>query len=84
VRTTPQPKAQILKTIKDLLENNLLDRESFTPKARQCCHCGAAILFVDSDLWLQGTALMRNVPLPFCPVCEPEILQDQPVPETIH
>jgi hypothetical protein len=40
--------------------------------------------FVDSDFWLRGAVIAWSVPLPFCPVCAPRILEDLPGPETIH
>lgn len=40
--------------------------------------------FVNTHFLLRGTALNWNVPLPFCPVCDTEIVQDLPSTETIH
>jgi len=71
-------KAQILQSIKDFLA------ESSTAKPRQCQHCGTALHFIDTHFRLRGTAINWNVPLPFCPACDPEILEDLPGPETIH
>ena len=72
-------KAQILQSIKDLLE-----RESATPKPLQCRRCGSSLRFVESHFLLRGTALTWDVPLPVCPVCDPSLLKDLPEPETIH
>jgi hypothetical protein len=79
VGTALLSKAQILQSIKDLLE-----RESATPKPRQCRHCGSSMRFVESHFLLRGTALTWDVPLPVCPVCDQEIVEDLPRRETIH
>jgi hypothetical protein len=71
-------KAQILQSIKDFLT------ESSIAKPRECCRCGTSLRFVDTNFLLTGTAMNWNVPLPFCPVCDREILEDLPHSETIH
>jgi hypothetical protein len=40
--------------------------------------------FVESHFLLRGTALTWDVPLPVCPVCDQEIVEDLPRRETIH
>jgi hypothetical protein len=40
--------------------------------------------FVQTHFLLRGTTMNWNVPLPFCPVCDTEIVQDLPSTETIH
>jgi hypothetical protein len=41
--------------------------------------------FVDAHFLLRSTAMNWNVSLPFCPVCDREILNDLPPPTgTIH
>jgi hypothetical protein len=78
VQPTPPSKAQVLQSIKELLERPL-------PAVPQhCTHCGALMQFVNTHFLLRGTALNWNVPLPFCPVCDTEIVQDLPSTETIH
>jgi hypothetical protein len=71
-------KAQILQSIKDFLT------ESSIAKPRECWRCGTSLRFVDTNFLLTGTAMNWNVPLPFCPVCDREILEDLPHSETIH
>jgi hypothetical protein len=72
----PPSKAEILQSIKDFLE-----AESLFPKPRQCRRCGTSMQFVDAHFLLMNW----NVSLPFCPVCDWEILDDLPPPaETIH
>ena len=72
------PKAQILQSIKDFLD------ESTTAKPRQCWRCGTSLRFIDTHFLLQGTAINWNVPLPFCPACDRKILEDLPGSETMH
>jgi len=72
------PKAQILQSIKDFLD------ESTTAKPRQCWRCGTSLHFIDTHFLLRGTAINWNVPLPFCPACDREILEDLPGRETVH
>jgi hypothetical protein len=72
-------KAQILQSIKDFLE-----RESSPAKPRQCCRCGTSMQFVDAYFLLRGTAKNWNISLPVCPMCDREILENLPRPETIH
>jgi len=71
-------KAQILQSIKDFLD------ESSLAKPRQCRHCGLAMQFIDANFLLRGTGMNWHVSLPFCPVCDPEVLRDVPRAETIH
>ncbi len=71
-------KAQILQSIKDFLT------ESSIAKPRECWRCGTSLRFVDTSFQLTGTAMNWNVPLPFCPVCDREIVEGLPHPETIH
>ena len=40
--------------------------------------------FVEAHFLLTGSALRRMVSLPFCPVCDWEILKSLPRRETIH
>ena len=40
--------------------------------------------FVEALFLLTGTAMSRRVALPFCPVCDWEILKSLPRRETIH
>jgi hypothetical protein len=79
VGTTPRSKPQILRSLKDFLEE-----ESSHPKAQQCRHCGSPMQFVGAHFQLSGTNLHRDLSLPVCPVCECEFLQNLPRPETIH
>lgn len=72
-------KAQILQSIKDFLKE-----QSSPSKPRHCRRCGTEFLFVDAHFLLRGTAMNWNVPLPFCPICDREFLEDLPHPETIH
>jgi hypothetical protein len=79
VEATP-PKTQILQSIKDFLE-----RESLPPQPRrQCLGCASSMQFVDARFMLRSIAMNWNVALPFCPVCDQEILKDLPLPETIY
>lgn len=77
--TAPLSRAQILQSIKDLLE-----RESSPPKPRQCQRCGSSMQFVSAHFLLSGTAMNWNASLPFCPICHRENAEDIPSPETIH
>ncbi len=40
--------------------------------------------FIDANFLLRGTGMNWHVSLPFCPVCDPEVLRDVPRAETIH
>ena len=71
----PPFKAEMLQSIKDFL-----DAESSSPKPRQCRRCGTSMQFVDAHFLLMNW----KVSLPFCPVCDREILDDLPRPETIQ
>jgi hypothetical protein len=75
---TAVTKAQILQSIKNFLE------DSSTSKPQPCRRCGSSMQFVDAHFPLRGTAKNWNVSLPFCPVCDREVLADLPRPETIH
>ena len=77
--TTLLSKAQILRSIKDFLEE-----ESLPPQPQQYLYCGSPMQFVGANFLLSGTTINRNVSLPGCPVCEPKILPNLPRPETIH
>jgi hypothetical protein len=80
VEIAPPSKAEILQSIEDFLE-----AESSPPKPRQCRRCGTSMQFVDAHFLLRSTAMNWNVSLPFCPVCDREILNDLPPPTgTIH
>jgi len=79
VETIPPSRAQILQSIKRLLEQGLPPS-----KSRACGRCGSALQFVDAHFQLRGTGVNGNVSLPFCPACDIEILEDLPCPETIH
>jgi hypothetical protein len=79
VETTPPSRAQLLQSIK-----NFLKEETSSAQARQCRLCGASMQFVDAHFVLTGSGMARKVSLPFCPVCDREILKNLPCPETIH
>jgi hypothetical protein len=79
VGTTPLSKARILRSIKDFLK-----QRSSPPKSRQCRQCGSQVQFLGTNFLLSGTTINRHVFLPVCPVCEHEVLQNLPRPETIH
>jgi hypothetical protein len=72
-------KAQVLQSIKDFLT-----AEFTHSKPRHCQRCGLSIQFVDASFALPGSAMSWKVSLPFCPVCDWEILKDVPQAETIH
>ena len=72
-------KAQVLQSIKDFLTE-----ESTHSKPRQCWRCGLSMQFVDANFLLRDSAMSWNVSLPFCPVCDWEILKDMSQAETIH
>lgn len=77
--TPPPSRAQILRSIKELLEK----RPSPLPPQR-CVRCGDLMHFLDAHFLLRGTHMDWDVPLPYCPVCDKAILQVLPCPETIH
>jgi len=79
VATTPLAKAQILRPLKDFLKE-----KSPPPKPHSCPHCGSPMQLLGARFLLSGTTLNRNVSLPGCPVCEREVLETLPRPETIH
>jgi hypothetical protein len=79
VETRPPSKAQILQSIKETLE-----RLPYPPKPQHCIRCGTSMQFVSTHFLLRGTAMNWNVPLPFCPLCDKEILLDIPCRETAH
>jgi formate dehydrogenase maturation protein FdhE len=79
VETTPPSKAQLLQSIE-----NFLKKEVSSAEAQQCRLCGASMQFVDAHFVLTGSGMARKVSLPFCPVCDREILKELPRPETIH
>jgi hypothetical protein len=72
-------KAQVLQSIKDFLTD-----ESTHSKPRQCRLCGLAMRFVEANFLLRDSEMSWNVSLPFCPVCDREILKDMSQAETIH
>lgn len=41
---------------------------------RQCGKCGEPMQYMDAFFWLDGTDVASTIPLPFCPVCEPDVL----------
>lgn len=77
--TTTLSKAQILRSLKDFLE-----QKSSPPKPRSCPHCGSPMQLLGAHFLLIGTSMNRNLSLPVCPVCEREVLETLPRPETIH
>lgn len=76
MRRTPNP--QILQSIKDFL-----DAGSSPPQPRKCRQCGSAMQFINAHFVL-GTATNCNLSLPVCPVCDREVMETLPCPETIH
>lgn len=75
----PPTKEQILQSIK-----NLLEKVPSPARPQSCGRCGSAIHFINTHFLLHSTATRWNVPLPFCPVCDREILENLPCRETIH
>lgn len=79
MQATPRPRAQILQSIKEFLE------DGFPPATpRQCRHCGLAMQAVDVDFLVIGTETNWKVSLPFCPVCDKAVFDDMKRPELIH
>ena len=58
----------------DAVKNFLKQNSSNPPQERQCRDCGSSMQYLDAYFWLDGTDVASKIPLPFCPVCQPDVL----------
>ena len=63
-------KRNTVEAINDFLKQN----SSGHPAARQCSECGSPMQYIDAYFWLDGADLASVIPLPFCPICQPDVL----------
>jgi hypothetical protein len=63
-------KRNTVEAINDFLKQN----SSGHPAARQCGECGSPMQYIDAYFWLDGADLASVIPLPFCPICQPDVL----------
>jgi hypothetical protein len=63
-------KRNTVEAINDFLKQN----SSGHPAARQCSECGSPMRYIDAYFWLDGADIASVVPLPFCPICQPDVL----------
>jgi len=55
--------------------NDFLKQNSSVPAApRQCSECGSPMRYIDAYFWLDGADIASVIPLPFCPICQPDVL----------
>jgi hypothetical protein len=58
----------------DAIQKFLNQNSSGHPQSRQCGKCGSSMQYLDAYFWLDGVDVASIVPLPFCPVCQPDVL----------
>jgi hypothetical protein len=63
-------KRNTVEAINDFLKQN----SSGHPAPRQCSECGSPMRYIDAYFWLDGADLASVIPLPFCPICQPDVL----------
>jgi hypothetical protein len=56
--------------VKDFLKQN----SSGQSKPLYCNVCGETMQYLNAYFWLDGTDVASQIPLPFCPACEPDLL----------
>jgi hypothetical protein len=59
---------------RDPIKDFLNQKSSGDSKPRHCSACGETMQYLNAYFWLDGTDVASLVPLPFCPVCEPDLL----------
>jgi hypothetical protein len=63
--------AQILQSFK-----NFFDLQSTTPQQPcQCERCGSIMEYFNAHFWFYETEMAWNIPLPFCPSCDLDIVE---------
>jgi hypothetical protein len=63
--------AQILQSFKDFF-----DLQSTTPQQPcQCERCGSTMEYFNAHFWFYETEMAWNIPLPFCPSCDLDIVE---------
>jgi hypothetical protein len=58
----------------DAIQNFFTQNSSDRPQSRQCGECGSSMQYLDAYFWLDGVEVASKIPLPFCPVCQPDVL----------
>jgi hypothetical protein len=61
-------------TTRDAIKDFLNQKSSGGPEPRHCGACGETMRYLNAYFWLDGTDVASLIPLPFCPVCEPDLL----------
>lgn len=61
-------------TTRDAIRDFLSQKNSGDLKPRHCSACGETMQYLNAYFWLDGTDVASLIPLPFCPVCEPDLL----------
>ena len=59
---------------RDAIKDFLNQESSGDPKPRHCSACGETMQYLNAYFWLDGTDVASLIPLPFCPVCEADVL----------
>lgn len=62
---------------RDAIKDFLNQKSSGDPKPRHCRACGETMQYLNAYFWLDGTDVASLIPLPFCPVCEPDLLNSR-------
>jgi hypothetical protein len=62
-------RATLQKFIKTLLD------DVSVPRRRYCSNCGSALLHLEAQVCLFGTEQVWNIPIPYCPNCDPAIAE---------
>lgn len=71
-RETSNPSAN--RATRDAIKEFLEQNSSGQAKPRYCSACGETMEYLDAYFWLDGTDVASLIPLPFCPVCQPDLL----------
>jgi hypothetical protein len=58
----------------DAIQKFLNQNSTGHPQSRQCGKCGSTMQYLDACFWLDGVDVATIIPLPFCPVCQPDVL----------
>jgi len=73
-RPSPPPdhpeKRNTVEAINDFLKQN----SSVPATPRQCSECGSPMRYIDAYFLLDGADIASVIPLPFCPICQPDVL----------
>ena len=59
---------------RDAIKDFLNQESSGDPKPRHCSACGETMQYLNAYFWLDGTDVASLIPLPFCPMCESDLL----------